>query len=63
MINTPAIEGKESADVFLVRHGLSEFNFKDLQIKKGTGDIEEQIKELKASPDICDANLHAIGIH
>lgn len=39
MIKTPAIEGKETADVFLVRHGFSEFNYLDLVLKKGGGDI------------------------
>ena len=63
MIKTPAIEGKETADVFLVRHGLSEFNYRDLLLKKGGGDITQQLKDLKKNPDVCDANLHAIGVH
>lgn len=63
MIKTPAIEGKETADVFLIRHGFSEFNYRDLVLRKGGGDITQQLKDLKKNPDLCDVNLHAIGVH
>ena len=63
MIKTPAIEGKSSSDVFLIRHGFSEFNYRDLVLKKSGDNITQQLKDLKANPDLCDANLHAIGVH
>ena len=63
MINTPAIEGKESADVFLIRHGFSEFNYRHLILKKDGGKEGQPFQDLKASPELCDASLHAIGVH
>ena len=63
MIETPPIEGKETADVFLIRHGFSEFNAKHQVLKKEGENHGEKHNALKADPELCDANLHPIGVH
>ncbi len=65
MINTPDIEGKDQADVFLIRHGFSEFNNRHLILKKDEGgeDNEHTWNQLKGDPSLIDANLHNIGVH
>lgn len=64
MIKTPPIEAKDTSDVFLIRHGFSEFNYRHLVLKKDVGQHHgPEYQSLKADPTLCDANLHAIGVH
>jgi broad specificity phosphatase PhoE len=63
MIKTPVIDDKDTADVFLIRHGFSEFNYRHLFLKKDGGKDGQPFQDLKANPELCDANLHPIGVH
>ena len=42
MIDTPENEGKDQAEVFLIRHGFSEFNIRHLIFKKDEGGVEDE---------------------
>lgn len=63
MIKTPPVEGKENSDVFLIRHGFSEFNAKHLVLIKEGENHGEKHAILKADPAMVDPNLHPIGVH
>ena len=64
-IAAPVIVGADKSDVFLVRHGYSEFNALHSQMKndQGVADHKSQVWfDLKSNPDLCDPNLHEIGV-
>jgi broad specificity phosphatase PhoE len=62
MIDTPAITDID-ADVLLIRHGFSEFNYRHLILKKDGGKDGQPFQELKGDPSVIDADLHPIGVH
>lgn len=65
MIDVPAVTDKE-ADVFLIRHGFSNFNLKHLVIKSESGHYDahsDAFRELKGDLSVIDANLSDIGVH
>ena len=62
MIETPPIVDQD-ASVFLVRHGFSEFNYKHLILKKDGGKEGQPFQDLKAHPELVDAQLSGIGVH
>lgn len=62
MIDTPAITDTNE-DIFLIRHGFSEFNYRHLILKKDGGKDDERFTALKGNPEMIDANLSAIGVH
>ena len=62
MIDTPAVTDTNE-DIFLIRHGFSEFNKKHLVLKKDGGKDDERWTALKGNTDVIDAPLAAIGVH
>ena len=62
MIDTPAVTDTNE-DIFLIRHGFSEFNKLHLVLKKDGGKDDERFTALKGNPDVIDAPLSAIGVH
>jgi broad specificity phosphatase PhoE len=62
MIDTPAITDLHE-EIFLIRHGFSEFNQRHLVLKKDGGKDDERFTALKGNPEVIDANLSAIGVH
>ena len=63
-VNTPPILNKDTADVFLIRHGFSQFNHKQVAIEKDGLDLEGKlINAIKCNPDLVDPDLHPIGIY
>lgn len=61
-MDAPKIDPETSSQVILIRHGLSEMNFKyiqqDMHHKKGT----PEYRSLLSDPTLIDAELHPIGI-
>jgi len=58
----PSLEGSDS-NVYLIRQGFTNFNFDHIKLKKeATNDYASKFKELQARTDLCDAELHEIGI-
>jgi len=46
----------------LIRHGLSEFNYKALVAKTDFGDGSPEFKAVESSKDLIDPELHASGV-
>jgi hypothetical protein len=61
---TPAMnqEDFEANDFVLIRHGLSEFNYRALVAKNEFGKNSEQFRAVETSTDLIDPELHEIGI-
>lgn len=60
-IDTPVIENANS-DVFLIRHGFSQFNWLHKLMDNPADHQCEQWFALKRDPTLCDPDLHAIGV-
>jgi len=61
-IDTPEIEGVENNDVFLVRHGFSQFNYLHRIMENPKDHSCEEWFALKRDPLLCDPDLHPIGV-
>lgn len=62
IIKNKAIEEKPGAQVYLIRHGFSEFNYRNIAQKQHLGKEGQSTNSLKADPRLCDAQLHPIGV-
>jgi len=63
-VHTPPILNKDSSDVFLIRHGFSQFNHKQVAIEKDGLDHDGSlIRAIKCNPDLVDPDLHPIGVY
>lgn len=61
---TPPIHNKDYADVFLIRHGFSEFNHEQVALEKDGNDEDgSKLRALKSNISLVDPNLHNIGIY
>lgn len=55
-------EELKSATYLLIRHGYSEYNYKDKMLALQYGEESEEFKSLKLDTSMMDPGLHAIGI-
>lgn len=63
-LQLPALNEAEvqKASYLIIRHGYSEYNYKDQVLAKEHGEHSEVFKALKLDTTMMDPGLHAIGI-
>ena len=55
-------EEVKGAQYFLIRHGYSEYNFKDAMLKAEHGEESKEHQALKLDDSMLDPGLHEIGV-
>ena len=61
-IEAPVQRTSDTAVFYFVRHGLSEYNLRAAKCKQIHGEDSEEFRTNMQDPNLCDPNLHPIGV-